>query len=108
MVMHKFALCLGRHGTWFSLTADADKSGDVGRDDATLLYAAPRVGGRRVRMGYWRQALVDAARNTRPVLGHHSVTCGWDVTRKKITWGVLLSLVRRVIPVAIVGSEGVI
>ena len=72
--MHEFALLWG-----FASTADADECGDVGRDDAALFHAAPRVERRRIRVRYWWQALVvivvgvGVARNTHPVLGHHSV-----------------------------------
>ena len=73
VVMHKFGRLLR-----FFLTADAEQSGDVRRNDATLFHAAPRVNRRRVRVRYWRQALVVVvdvaiARNTHPVLGHRSV-----------------------------------
>lgn len=70
ITMHKFGRLLR------FLTADTEQSGDVGRNDATLFHAAPRVQQRRIRARYWRQALVvivAVARNTHPVLGHRSV-----------------------------------
>ena len=70
--MHKFGRLLR-----LFLTADTEQIGDVRRNDATLFHAAPRVNRRRVRVRYWRQAVVVVdvaiARNTHPVLGHRSV-----------------------------------